>query len=45
MSSKPAKLSVVRDGKKVTVAGFDVVYEDTILFPEGGGQVPKVFKI
>ena len=39
VSSKPAKLSVVRDGKKVAVAGFEVVFEDTILFPEGGGQV------
>ena len=39
VSSKPAKVSVVRDGKKVAVAGFEVVFEDTILFPEGGGQV------
>jgi hypothetical protein len=39
VSSKPSKLSLVRDGKKVTVAGFEIVFEDTILFPEGGGQV------
>ena len=39
VSCKPAKLSVTRDGKKLVLSGFEVVCEDTILFPEGGGQV------
>jgi hypothetical protein len=39
VSAKPSKLTITRDGKKLSVSGFEVVYEDTILFPEGGGQV------
>ena len=39
VSCQPAKLSVTRDGKKQVLSGFQVVCEDTILFPEGGGQV------
>jgi Ser-tRNA(Ala) deacylase AlaX len=34
-----AQLKAVTDGKKTTVSGYEVVLEDTILFPEGGGQV------
>ncbi|XP_071103121.1 alanyl-tRNA editing protein Aarsd1-B-like [Haliotis cracherodii] len=37
-SCKPAQLTVVNGGKKEKLSGFDVVLEDTILFPEGGGQ-------
>ena len=38
-SCKPAELSQVINSKKTKVAGYEVVLEDTILFPEGGGQV------
>lgn len=38
VSCKPAKLDVVVDGKKKKVECFEVVFEDTIFFPEGGGQ-------
>lgn len=37
-SCKPAKTKVVVDGKKTSVDGFNIILEDTILFPEGGGQ-------
>lgn len=32
------QLEKVTSGKKTTVSGFEVVLEDTIFFPEGGGQ-------
>jgi misacylated tRNA(Ala) deacylase len=32
-------LSTLVNGKKTKLAGFNVVLEDTVLFPEGGGQV------
>jgi len=38
LSSIPAKRKVEQGGKKVEVQGFEVVFEDTVLFPEGGGQ-------
>lgn len=38
-SCQPATLKSVRNGKKTTIQGFDVCFEDTVLFPEGGGQV------
>jgi len=38
VSSEKAKLKVTRNGKAQTVQGHNVVFEDTILFPEGGGQ-------
>ncbi|XP_049863039.1 alanyl-tRNA editing protein Aarsd1 isoform X1 [Schistocerca gregaria] len=38
VSCAEAKLDLVKDGKKQTIDGFEVVLEDTILFPEGGGQ-------
>ncbi|XP_062988647.1 putative protein PTGES3L isoform X1 [Elgaria multicarinata webbii] len=38
VSCCPAKLSIETGGKKQTLHGFDVILEDTILFPEGGGQ-------
>ncbi|XP_064595304.1 alanyl-tRNA editing protein Aarsd1-like [Liolophura sinensis] len=34
----PAKVKLTVNGKKETLDGFEVVLEDTILFPEGGGQ-------
>lgn len=39
VSCKPAKLDAVVDGKKKKVECFEVVFEDTVFFPEGGGQV------
>ena len=38
-SCTPAELKVVKDGKKATLKGYEVILEDTVLFPEGGGQV------
>lgn len=37
-SCTPAELKVNQNGKKETLKGFEVILEDTILFPEGGGQ-------
>uniref|UniRef100_A0A0B7API4 Threonyl/alanyl tRNA synthetase SAD domain-containing protein n=1 Tax=Arion vulgaris TaxID=1028688 RepID=A0A0B7API4_9EUPU len=34
----PKSTALVENGKKRTVQGFDIILEDTILFPEGGGQ-------
>jgi Ser-tRNA(Ala) deacylase AlaX len=39
VSSKPTQVTIVQGGKKTEVACHEVVLEDTILFPEGGGQV------
>lgn len=38
ISCKPAKRKLEMSGKKVDVAGFEVLFEDTVFFPEGGGQ-------
>ncbi|XP_044274581.1 alanyl-tRNA editing protein Aarsd1-like isoform X1 [Varanus komodoensis] len=38
VSCCPAELSTETGGKKHTLCGFYVILEDTILFPEGGGQ-------
>lgn len=38
VSCNEAELKTVSNGKKETLKGFDVICEDTILFPEGGGQ-------
>lgn len=38
VSCNEAKLVTVIDGKEQTVDGFEVILDDTILFPEGGGQ-------
>lgn len=41
VSCSPAELQTdVSGGKKEVLSGFHVVLEDTLLFPEGGGQVP-----
>lgn len=37
-SSTPSQLKVVTNGKKEVVKGYEVILEDTVLFPEGGGQ-------
>ncbi|KAK3797186.1 hypothetical protein RRG08_015160 [Elysia crispata] len=37
-SCKPATTTILEDGKKTKVKGYEVILEDTILFPEGGGQ-------
>ena len=38
-SCTPGELKQVINGKTTTQTGFEVELEDTILFPEGGGQV------
>lgn len=41
VSCRPAELHTEgSNGKKEVLSGFQVVLEDTLLFPEGGGQVP-----
>lgn len=41
VSCRPAELHTDgSNGKKEVLSGFHVVLEDTLLFPEGGGQVP-----
>uniref|UniRef100_A0A2R5LJC4 Putative alanyl-trna synthetase n=1 Tax=Ornithodoros turicata TaxID=34597 RepID=A0A2R5LJC4_9ACAR len=37
-SCKTGSLKQVVDGRKVTLNGYEVTFEDTVLFPEGGGQ-------
>lgn len=40
VSCSPAELQTdASGGKKEVLSGFHVVLEDTLLFPEGGGQV------
>lgn len=39
VSCCPAELKQEVNGKKETLKGFNVKLQDTILFPEGGGQV------
>lgn len=39
VSCCPAELKQEIDGKTKTLKGFNVKLQDTILFPEGGGQV------
>lgn len=39
MSCRPAELKQEVNGKKETLKGFNIKLQDTILFPEGGGQV------
>ncbi|MEQ2275030.1 Alanyl-tRNA editing protein Aarsd1 [Xenotaenia resolanae] len=38
VSCCPAELKQEVNGKKETLKGFDVILQDTVLFPEGGGQ-------
>ncbi|XP_054877239.1 alanyl-tRNA editing protein Aarsd1 isoform X3 [Poeciliopsis prolifica] len=42
VSCCPAELKHEVNGKKETLKGFNVLLQDTILFPEGGGQVSVV---
>ncbi|XP_045210140.2 alanyl-tRNA editing protein Aarsd1-B-like [Mercenaria mercenaria] len=37
-SCNAAELKVTQNGKKEVLKGYEVILEDTILFPEGGGQ-------
>ncbi|PIK54334.1 putative alanyl-tRNA editing protein Aarsd1-B [Apostichopus japonicus] len=37
-SCTPSKLKIVNNGKKEQISGYDVICDDTVLFPEGGGQ-------
>lgn len=39
VSCRPAELKQEVNGKKETLKGFNIKLQDTILFPEGGGQV------
>lgn len=39
VSCYPVELKQEVNGKKETLKGFNVKLQDTILFPEGGGQV------
>ncbi|XP_069763408.1 alanyl-tRNA editing protein Aarsd1 isoform X1 [Narcine bancroftii] len=38
ISCTPAELTTTFNGKDETLKGFNVILEDTLLFPEGGGQ-------
>lgn len=38
VSCSPAKLKLSRHGQKETISGHEVVCQDSVLFPEGGGQ-------
>ena len=44
-SCQEAKFKTNIDGKKTVIKGFDVILEDTVLFPEGGGQVNELLRI
>lgn len=39
MSCKEVELNTIVNGKKEEINGYELILEDTILFPEGGGQV------
>lgn len=39
VSCKEVELSTVINGKKEEIKGYELILDDTILFPEGGGQV------
>ena len=39
VSCTPAQIKLALNGKKQNVKGFELTLEDTVLFPEGGGQV------
>lgn len=41
----PSVHDIVENGQKRPQKGFEVILEDTILFPEGGGQVQFLFFI
>lgn len=41
VSCRPAELKQEVNGKKETLKGFHIKLQDTILFPEGGGQVRR----
>ncbi len=41
-SCEAAQISTIIDGKKTKLSGYEVKLEDTVLFPEGGGQVRYV---
>lgn len=42
VSCVPAELKLENNGKKEKLKGFNVNLKDTILFPEGGGQVSSL---
>jgi len=39
ISCEPAVLEDIVGGKKQSLSCFEVILDDTVLFPEGGGQV------
>lgn len=38
VSCNAGTLQQIVDGRKVDLPGYEIVFEDTVLFPEGGGQ-------
>jgi len=45
VSCTAAQIDRVVQGKKEKVEGYEVLLEDTVFFPEGGGQVKiKIYK-
>ena len=41
LSCEPGTLTTCVSGKKEKLNGYEVILDDTVLFPEGGGQVSK----
>lgn len=39
VSCAPCKFETASGGKKEKVDGYEIILEDTVFFPEGGGQV------
>lgn len=39
-----SELETVVEGKKTKLKGYDVILENTIMFPEGGGQVQNCYR-
>ena len=39
VSCQPAQIDALVAGKKSKLDGYEVILEDTVFFPEGGGQV------
>ena len=44
VSCDKANLKLVISGKSQKVNGYEVILEDTVLFPEGGGQASAEIK-
>jgi len=44
-SCEPGVLEDIVGSKKQSLSCFEVILDDTVLFPEGGGQVFMIFVI